>query len=229
MTEAAQDPGRIATGLGRAALALIAAALAGAAALYLLPRPRLFGAYLRLWQARWRRSPYRWDEGFETRLAAKRAGVERRALTFGVTPVFEAARLLRWAGVGPGARVFDAGAGRGHVLLAARRLGAQALGAELVRAHVQAAGPILEAVGATLRAQDAAEADLGGVTHVFCAWTLMPDVARRALEARWAALPAGARVITLSAPVQSADFEPCGARAVSVGWGFECAYLARRR
>lgn len=229
MVDEDEHPGRIAALLGRGVLSVGVGASRGLDLLILARAPALASVYLALWRARHRSSPFVRDGRFRARLAAASAGADARTLTYGFTPVHVARRLLRWAGVGPEALVYDAGAGRGEVLLAARALGARARGRELVARHVEVAGPALARVGATLEAGDAAEDDLTGVTHVFAAWTVFSPSARARLERGWRALAPGARVLTFAAPLTGPQFDRLGVKTVWVPWGLEQAFLHERR
>lgn len=191
-------------------------------------RPDLAQAHLQLRRAGRAAPPQRLPEDFATTLRRRRAEVSAGELVYGDTPVWAARGLLRWAGLGRGDRLLDVGAGRGQVLLAARWLGADAVGVELEAHHVDVAAPILAACGADLRQGDGAEADLAGVAVVFCAWTTWSAAARGRLVAHLTGLAPGARVLTLGGPLEAAGFEAVGTRAVLVPWGIEQASLHER-
>lgn len=187
-------------------------------ALFLLRRPRLLRAYLRTWRAAFERTP--WEDGsFDQLHDARRRHKSRIELTYGETPVVSAVRALRAAGVGPGSRVLDLGCGRGRVLLAARYLGAEAIGVELVASHVALTGPLLAAVGAEVRQGDAEEPPLEGVTHVFAAWTCFSAETRARIERALEGAPAGLRVIALNHPMRSERFALLRRLTLMCSWG----------
>lgn len=135
---------------------------------------------------------------FEAIRSARAVGLPAAALTFGDTPISLALSLLRAAGVTTGDTVVDPLAGRGHVLLAARLLGAQARGLEIDPSHVELAAPILAGAGAVLEAGDGRAVELAGATCVFLSWTCVDAEARGRIGARLAALSSGARIVALT-------------------------------
>jgi SAM-dependent methyltransferase len=107
------------------------------------------------------------------------------------------ARLVRFAGVGDGDRVLDAGCGTGNVSLTARRAGADVVGFDLTRgmlhhardnAAVEGTGVDLVQgdVAGTPFATDAFDAALSSFGHVFA-----PDVAGAASELTRVTAPGG--------------------------------------
>jgi len=191
-------------------------------------RPRLLVAYLRLWAAALRRSPYRWPTSFESILALKRASMTPTEAVYGETPLCTAVRLFRRAGVKSGAHVVDLTAGRGRPLLAARWLGAQATGVEVLEQHVRIAAPILRSVGAELRCGDGTAADLAGVTHVYVCWPDLSARTRSRLVTTLRTLDEGARVIALQHPIDDDDFVELSRSTVMTVWGPETAIVYER-
>lgn len=200
------------------ALFSLASVLRVVDALYLLRRPALLRVYLRTWRKAFEHTP--WTDGsFDQLHDARRRHKSRIELTYGETPVVSAVQVLRAAGVGPGSRVLDLGCGRGRVLLAARYLGAEAVGVELVESHVALTRPLLAAIGADVRAGDAEEPPLEGVTHVFAAWTCFSAGTRARIERALEKAPAGLRVIALNHPVVSKNFALVRKITLTCSWG----------
>ncbi len=196
----------------------------------LATRPRALWAYLRLWLARYRSSPYRPATDYESLHAVRAAGQSRGSVEYGETPVFVVLGLFRPHGLGPGARFLDPCAGRGRVVLGARATGATSTGIELRPPHVAHGRAIVAGLGATLRAGDGSQGDEWlTATHVYVCWTGLPDEARAKFDARCADLPAGAVVATLTHPARSHALDPLAQRTIVTSWGPETAYLYRRR
>lgn len=181
---------------------------------------------LRVALAALHRSPEPRD-GFESVLAARRAALPPEARVWGETPFCVAHALLRDAGVGPGSRVVDLGAGRGSVLLAARALGASARGCELDPGRARAIAGPLAACGATLEVADARSFDLEVPTHVWVSWITWPAPLRAELSARCAGLPAGTRVVALTwSP--TGPFRKISERRRLLPWGIVDAIVSER-
>lgn len=184
----------------------------------LLRRPKLLRAYLKTWRTAFVRTP--WDDGsFDKLHDARRRHKSLVELTYGETPVVSAVRALRAAGVTQESAVLDLGCGRGRVLLAARYLGARAVGIELLEAHVDATRPILEAVGADVRLGDAERPPLTDITHVYIAWTCFSAETRARIEQRLLAGSPGLKVIALNHPVTSEGFRDLARLSVLCSWG----------
>lgn len=194
----------------------------------LATRPRLFGAYARLWARGLWRTPYS-VPAFAKVHAARRSGKSASELTYGETPVVTAWRLFRRAGVGPGSFVIDLGAGRGRVLFAARLLGARARGVELLPAHVDAARFELERIGAEMALGDVAEERLVDASCVFVAWTCFSEATRARVAMRLRELREGARVLVLNWPLEQPGFELLWRGRVLCSWGRAPVYLYERR
>ena len=193
--------------------------------LVLLPRPSLLRPYLAIWAAELRASPYRWPRSFEAVRSTKQVGQTIRELMYGEVLLSSAVFLFWRAGVRRGSRLVDLGAGRGRALLAARWLGAEARGIELLQAHVQAVDAALAHAGARLEQGDAGSADLADATHVFlnwCAWR--PETKARVLE-RIERCPPGTRVVAVTRPVESPRFRRLSAWPALFTWGFERVHL----
>lgn len=184
-------------------------------------------AWWQLRRAAGARPPHR--PSFEAIRSAQAAGLQAGALTFGDTPVSLAIALLRGAGVTTGDVLLDPLAGRGHVLLAARSLGAQARGLEIDGAHVGVAAEILAAAGAVLETGDARFADFSAATCVYLAWTCLAVDARARIGERLAALTPGTRVIALTWEPSSSCFAVVARSRRRFPWGLADVIYARRR
>jgi SAM-dependent methyltransferase len=190
--------------------------------------PRLLRACLRMWRARVEVSPYKMHT-FEKVRDARRRGVSIRELVYGETPVWTARRVFRAAGVARDSKVLDLGAGRGRALLGARSLGATARGVDVLDSHVDAANAALVGTGVRVDCEDAARADLEGVTHVYLTWTCLSATTRRQVVEHLRACPTGTTVITLSEPIDDVDFVVERSVAGLFTWGSERAFIHSRR
>jgi hypothetical protein len=194
-------------------------------ALLLLVRPALWRPYAGLWLAERLRSPYRARRSFEVVRALQSTGQRLRELIYGETPLLSALWVFRRAGVGPGSRVVDLGAGRGRVLLAARWLGAHAHGVELLASHVTSTARFLAPAGITLVQGDAGEADLTDATHVFTNWlALTPETKARLVERLRTCAP-GTRVLTVMHPIEAPGFVRLSGHTVLFTWGLERVWI----
>jgi SAM-dependent methyltransferase len=193
--------------------------------LLLLVRPRLLRPYGSLWREEFRHTPYRARRTFEVVRALKASGQRFRELIYGETPLLTAILAFRRAGVGRGSRLVDLGAGRGRVLLAARWLGAEARGIELIADHVARVEAPLARVGARLQVGDATQADLENPTHVFTNWlALEPETKARFIE-RFRTCRPGTRFITVTRPIESPDFVRRSRRWMLFTWGIEAVWI----
>lgn len=197
--------------------------------LVLLARPRLMRPYLGLWLAERMHSPYRFRRSFEVVRVLRESGQGMRELIYGETPLFTAVGLFRRAGVGRGSRVVDLGAGRGRVLLAARWLGAEARGVELLADHVASVAGQLEPVGVSLAVGDATREDLGDATHVFTNWTALGPETKARFTERFRTCRPGTRFVVVTRPIEGPDFVLLGRYRRLFTWGFEAVWLQEYR
>ncbi|MFY2560369.1 class I SAM-dependent methyltransferase [Corallococcus terminator] len=195
--------------------------------LVLALRPHLLPAYLRLWLREVLVSPYRPRRSFELIRVLRASGQDFHELMYGETPVHTALSLFRKAGVTKHSRLVDLGAGRGRALLAARWLGAEALGIELLEQHVALASGPLGGTGAVLRQGDAALLDLspGDATHVLVNWTAFAPDTRARLIARLRACRPGTRVLTVTRPVETEGFTVLSHHRALFTWGVESVWV----
>ncbi|MFC1609590.1 class I SAM-dependent methyltransferase [Myxococcota bacterium] len=185
----------------------------------LILRPRLLGTYLRLFWLEIRHSPYKWPRSFEATLARTQSGQGVRELVYGETPVVTGIWLFRRAGVDERSKLVDLGAGRGRALIAARWLGAQARGVELLAEHVRLVSGPLGRAGIALEAGDGADADLSDATHVYLTWTGLNQLTRDRFVERLETCQPGTRVIAVDAPVEHDSFTTLSRHDLLFPWG----------
>ncbi|MDY7227977.1 class I SAM-dependent methyltransferase [Hyalangium rubrum] len=193
--------------------------------LLLLWRPRLLRPYLAIWWAEVRHTPYRARRSFEVIRALKTTGQRFRELIYGETPLMTALYVFKRAGVGPGSRLVDLGAGRGRVLIAARWLGAETRGVELIADHVTRVEAPLRAVGITLTVGDMLQTELGDATHVFTNWlALSPETKARLIE-RLRTCGPGTRIVTVTRPIEAEGFVRRSRHLMLFTWGIETVWV----
>jgi hypothetical protein len=195
----------------------------------LIWRPRLLGPYLGLWLREALVSPYRVRRSFELTRLLQASGQTFNELMYGETPVHTALWLFRKAGLGKDGHLVDLGAGRGRTLLAARWLGAQARGVELLPGHVALAAGPLQRAGAQLILGDATHADLADATHVFTNWTALTPETRARLVERFRTCRPGTRILTVTRPVESQGFTVLSRHRLLFTWGFEHVWVHEYR
>ncbi|WP_225937484.1 class I SAM-dependent methyltransferase [Myxococcus sp. RHSTA-1-4] len=192
-------------------------------------RPRLLAPYLGLWLREVLVSPYRLRRSFELTRLLHASGQSFNELMYGETPLHTAVWLFRKAGLGRGGRLVDLGAGRGRTLLAARWLGAEARGVELLQGHVAlAAGPLKQA-GAELVQGDAVHADLQDATHVFTNWPALSPETRTRLIERFRTCRPGTRILTVTRPVEAEGFTVLSRHRMLFTWGCEHVWVQEYR
>ncbi len=192
-------------------------------------RPRLLAPYLGLWLREVLVSPYRLRRSFEITRLLHATGQTFRELIYGETPLHSGVWLFRKAGLGKGGRLVDLGAGRGRTLLAARWLGAEARGVELLERHVALATGPLKKAGAELVLGDAAHADLQDATHVFTNWTALTPETRARLIERFRTTRPGTRIITVTRPVEAEGFTVLSRHFLLFTWGLEHVWIHEHR
>ncbi|MBN1209248.1 MAG: class I SAM-dependent methyltransferase [Myxococcaceae bacterium] len=197
--------------------------------LLLLWRPRLLVPYLGIWWAEILHTPYRARRTFEVVRALKTTGQRFRELIYGETPLMTALWFFKRAGLGRGSRLVDLGAGRGRVLIAARWLGAEAHGVELIADHVTRVAPRLQAAGITLTVGDMTREELGDATHLFTNWlALTPETKARLIE-RFRTCRPGTRIITVTRPIEAKGFVPLSKHWMLFTWGIEAVWIHEYR
>lgn len=187
-------------------------------------------ALQRAWRMlRQRAAGLRWND-YESVHAARGAGLDPSAVTWGETPLVVARRLLGAAGVDASSRVLDLGAGIGTFLVAARLLGAQARGLELVRSRAVCGAEACAVAGASLEAGDARHAPLDAPwapTHVVLTWTCWPAGLRDDVATRLRGLAAGTRVLAFTHGIGD-GFQPLSTvRAWTLSGALDATIAAR--
>ena len=189
--------------------------------------PRLLWPYLRVSWAGLVRSPFRVG-AFAQQHAARTSGQSLSELVYGETPVFSAFSLLRRAGLSSSKMLLDLGAGRGRVLLAARALGAEARGLELLSEHVSAVEPALKQAGATLEVANALNFHPQSATHLFVTWTCMSEASRDQMTRQLRLCAPGTIVISVTHPVADPLFRVREHRRPLFTWGRADAYIQEK-
>jgi hypothetical protein len=197
--------------------------------LLLLWRPRLLPPYLRIWWAELRHTPYKARRTFEVVRALKATGQRFRELIYGETPLMTAISVFKRAGVSRGSRLVDLGAGRGRTLIAARWLGAEAHGVELLTDHVTRVEAPLRAVGIHLTVGDMTQTELGDATHIFTNWVaLSPETKARLIE-RFRTCKPGTRIITVTRAIEAEGFVRLSRSWRLFTWGAEVVWIQEYR
>jgi hypothetical protein len=197
--------------------------------LLLLWHPRLLPPYLRIWWAEFRHTPYKARRTFEVVRALKATGQRFRELIYGETPLMTAVSVFKRAGVRRGSQLMDLGAGRGRTLLAARWLGAEAHGVELLADHVARVAEPLRSAGATLTVGDMTQAELGNATHIFTNWlALSPETKAKMIE-RFRTCRPGTRFITVTHPIEAEGFVRLSRHWRLFTWGVEVVWIHEYR
>jgi SAM-dependent methyltransferase len=191
--------------------------------------PKVWRAHVRAGWLGFTRSPHLIDE-FGRVEAARRAKQSLVELTYGETPVVEAWRILRRAGVNKKSVFIDLGCGRGRVLLAARALGARVRGIDLMRAHVDVIERAYADAGISVVEGDATSVPVDDATHVYVTWTCMSAATRERVQENLRTLLPGARVITVTHEMDDDEaFLTLGSMRAFFTWGFATVYLHERR
>lgn len=179
-----------------------------------------------LWQAYWWRDPY-----FLARKEGRRLPVDPSTLTYGTTPLVTIADLLQRVEARPGERFYELGCGQGRVaLFAATWAGLDVDAWELLPTFVSVAERIrsrLQLANLRLHQANLLEADLSQADVVYLAGTCLDDETIDRLCERAKALRPGARVISLSFPLDTPGLETIAQIPVPVSWGRSTAYLQR--
>jgi hypothetical protein len=197
--------------------------------LLLLWRPRLLRPYLGIWWEEFRHTPYRARRTFEVVRALKATGQRFRELIYGETPLMTALYVFKRAGVSRGSRLVDLGAGRGRVLIAARWLGAEARGVELIADHVTRVAPRLQAAGITLTVGDMTREELGDATHLFTNWLALTPETKAKLIERFRTCQPGTRIITVTRPIEAEGFVRLSRHWMLFTWGIEAVWIQEYR
>lgn len=196
--------------------------------LFLLLTPRLLWRYLRLWGLEYQRSPYGKPKDFQSVLALQESGQGADEMVYGETPFVTAWWLFTRAKVDAQSRVLDVGAGRGRAMLAARWLGAQAVGVELLKARAEPAAALLGPLGLEIIAEDAVESlkRKTPASHIYVVWTGFSKETRRRLAEAMSRYPKGTLLITSSYPPEHPQLELIAEHRAMYTWGLDRAYIS---
>ncbi len=186
---------------------------------------RRFGA-----DPRWRRLRFELGRRYwlDTPYAiVRREGAGGQELIWGETPCATLLAMLRGVDAGPQDVFYDLGCGRGlTVMFAHLALGMRAEGWELLPSFVARARDVSRQLGLDVAWHEGSwlEADLSGGTVAFLAWTTYPPPMRREAERRLSTLQAGARVITLTHPLQGEAWTLLDKARLRFSWGWGTVY-----
>jgi SAM-dependent methyltransferase len=187
---------------------------------------RLLRVDVALWRAYWWRDPH-----FLARREGRRLDVPAETLTYGTTPWATTADLLRRVNAKPGERFLELGAGQGRLAFFARLWGNLTVDAyELLPTFVRVAERIcqdLRLERITFHQANLLEADLATADIIYLAGTCLDDATIDRLQTRMRRLKPGARVISLSYPLDVPGLELIADVSIPVSWGSSTAYVQR--
>jgi SAM-dependent methyltransferase len=179
-----------------------------------------------LWRAYWWRDRY-----FLARREGRRLDVPPETLTYGTTPWSTAADLLKRVDAKPGERFLELGAGEGRLAFFARVWGDLTVDAyELLPTFVRVADRIVKRLSLdriTFHQANLLAADLAMADIVYLAGTCLDDPTIDTLQDRLRWLKPGARVISLSFPLDVPGLELMAEVPIAVSWGHSTAYVQR--
>lgn len=141
--------------------------------------------------------------------------------TYGETPRATAGRLLDRAALSTADRFLELGAGIGRVSLLAASRGASAEGIEQVPTFVRNASRIAERLSlpARFRCADLFTADWSSATVLYITPTAFSAADLARLEACYATIQPGARLISLTEPPKHPGFELLSMDVLDFSWG----------
>ncbi|MFH0802511.1 MAG: methyltransferase domain-containing protein [bacterium] len=150
-------------------------------------------------------------------------------LIYGETPPLTMKKLLEQVQAGPEDVFYDLGCGRGlTVLTAARVYNMTAVGVDMIPTFIERARKTKKFLGRSKSdfiLSSFLDVDLSRATIVYTASTTFSEETMKALAEKLKALKAGARVITLSAPLKSSHFSLSGSGVFDFTWGKTHAYF----
>jgi len=150
-------------------------------------------------------------------------------LIYGETPPLTMKKLLEMVQAAPEDVFYDLGCGRGlTVLTAAGVHNMTAVGIDLIPAFIERARKIQKLMGvsgADFILSSFLDVDITRATIVYAASTTFSEETMQALAEKLKGLKAGARVITLSAPLKSPHFTLSSSGIFNFTWGKTHAYF----
>ncbi len=157
---------------------------------------------------------------------------EKDIYAYGETPYATLQQLATASHLQPNDRWLELGSGRGKgCFWIAHFIGCQTTGIEWVP-HFVKMGRFLSACfrikNVTFKMQNMEDADFASTSAVYLYGTCLPDDTIHSLVEKMKALPKGARVITISFPLESGAFILKRSFAVHYPWGETEAYLHER-
>lgn len=175
---------------------------------------------------------YWWrDRYFLARREGRRLDVPAETLTYGTTPWTTAADLLRRLDAKPGERFLELGCGEGRLAFFARIWAGLTVDAyELLPTFVREAERLrrrLDLDRITFHQANLLDADPAVADIVFLAGTCLDDATIDRLQARLRWLKPGARLISLSFPLDVPGLEVIAEVPIPVSWGHSTAFLQR--
>jgi hypothetical protein len=168
--------------------------------------------------------------GFAQTLTARQLGVPAQGMTPGATPWWLLRGLGRELKLGPGIPFVDVGAGEGlAAAVLSSVMGAPGWAVEPVDGLRQGAEAAYRALGLPLHtAARLEDVPLGACQAAYAAWTCLDRETRSGLTRTLLQLPQGARVATVTHPVEGPGFRPVAAWRSLFPWGMADVHLAER-
>lgn len=156
--------------------------------------------------------------------------------TYGETPLKTLETLAALSELDEDDHVFELGCGRGRATFWLRTcLRCSVVGVELVPAFVELDEATRVRAGLDrieFREEDFLETDLDGATFIYLSGTCLSDDVIRQLAMRFATLPPGTRILTISYPLSDyaspGHFRLLGEFPARFAWGQTSAYLQER-
>lgn len=195
--------------------------------LVLIPTPRVWLVYARVFICFIKRLPYRPNK-FDKALRARAMRQSVDEFIYGETPTVTALFLFRRVGVNHDSVLLDLGCGFCRPLFAAKILGAKVLGIEANHDYVAALEKNLSTIDIEIKQGEAKTANFEDVSHVFVAWTTWSRFTRRELASSMCSLPKGAIILTVTWPLQRMEFQQIFETIRIFSWGFAPVYAYRR-